>query len=79
MADNGQYLPLMACGQEGNSELSDGVVLDWLAPEERLSLAGAVLDPLPSGPTVFFQAAPGCLCGKFCNDTRVKLPHNMSC
>jgi len=35
----------MARGQEGNSELSDAVEVDWLAPGERLSLAGAVLDP----------------------------------
>lgn len=69
----------MTSGQEGNSELSDAVVIDWLAPGERLSLAGAVLDPLPSGPRVFFQAAPGCLCGKFCNDMRVNLPDNISC
>jgi hypothetical protein len=43
--DNDQYLPLMLCGQEGNSELNDAVAVDWLAPGERLSLVGAVLDP----------------------------------
>jgi hypothetical protein len=43
--ENDQYLPLMVCGQEGNSELNDAVEIDWLAVGERLSLVGAVLDP----------------------------------